>query len=307
MEPLISICIPSYRHPEFLKRCLESILKQDYTNIEVIISDDTPDNSVKIIAEVYCSKLRIKYYQNIPSLGTPANWNAALDKASGEFIMLLHHDDWLNNPEALSNCILVFKNTPSAEVVFERGITADRSEDSIKPELPDKYYEDIYINPILLLLHNVIGPPSNIIMRNTIAERYDEHYKWLVDIEFYIRLIINGRQFAYTNHPIVSVGIHPSQMSNFCKKDGVIILKENVYFAFQYVHLLKGLKVYDYYWRLLRNSKIRSISDLIRVGLNKDEIPAYIKNIVNIQKKLPAFLLRGAFSKFFMTISYFFQ
>src|SRR2546423_12636792 len=101
MQPLISICIPSYNEPELLERALLSIINQDYKNVEVIISDDTPDESVKKIIPEYSNRLQLSYYQNLPSLGSPKNWNAALNKGKGEYLMLLHHDDWLANSNSI--------------------------------------------------------------------------------------------------------------------------------------------------------------------------------------------------------------
>ncbi|MTE24973.1 glycosyltransferase, partial [Microbacterium sp. ZXX196] len=43
---LISICIPAYKNPKLLKRCLNTVLEQTYSNIEVIITDDSPNEDV---------------------------------------------------------------------------------------------------------------------------------------------------------------------------------------------------------------------------------------------------------------------
>ena len=47
----ISICIPAYKHVDYLQRLLDSILIQTYKNFEIIITDDRPDNSVEILLE----------------------------------------------------------------------------------------------------------------------------------------------------------------------------------------------------------------------------------------------------------------
>src|SRR6185503_4160236 len=101
-EPLISICIPSYKKPRYVVRCLESIIKQDYKFVEVIISDDSPGEDIKQAIEPFTKSLDIKYFHNDQSLGSPKNWNAALDKAAGEFLLLLHQDDWFHADNALS-------------------------------------------------------------------------------------------------------------------------------------------------------------------------------------------------------------
>src|SRR5262245_52139404 len=101
-EPLISICIPSYKKPLYVVRCLESILKQDYHHVEVIISDDSPCEDIKHAILVYQARLNIKYFHNSTPLKSPKNWNAALDKATGDLLLLLHQDDWLHAENALS-------------------------------------------------------------------------------------------------------------------------------------------------------------------------------------------------------------
>ena len=53
----------------------------------------------------YISDIDIKYYHNQPAIKSPMNWNNALDKATGDYVMLLHQDDWLHdeNTKRISN------------------------------------------------------------------------------------------------------------------------------------------------------------------------------------------------------------
>ena len=94
-NPLISICIPAYLKPDYVVRLLKSVLQQTYKRVEVVISDDSPDDTVKIAIEPYKSELSIVYIQNRPALKSPANWNNAIRVAKGDFFILLHQDDWL--------------------------------------------------------------------------------------------------------------------------------------------------------------------------------------------------------------------
>jgi glycosyltransferase involved in cell wall biosynthesis len=52
MKKLVSICIPTYKQTEYLKKCLESILAQDFKDYELIISDDTPDDTIELFLKV---------------------------------------------------------------------------------------------------------------------------------------------------------------------------------------------------------------------------------------------------------------
>ena len=51
MKKLVTICIPTYKQTQYLKKCLDSILIQNFKNFELIISDDTPDNSVELFVK----------------------------------------------------------------------------------------------------------------------------------------------------------------------------------------------------------------------------------------------------------------
>ena len=91
-EPLISICIPAYKKPHYVVRCLHSVLQQDYKNVEIILSDDSPNEDIKDAITQFSERLQIHYYHNQPALRSPKNWNNALDKANGDLVVLMHQD-----------------------------------------------------------------------------------------------------------------------------------------------------------------------------------------------------------------------
>ncbi|HWY12001.1 MAG TPA: glycosyltransferase, partial [Bacteroidia bacterium] len=53
IRPKVSICIPTYMQIIYLQKTLDSILKQDYTNFELVVTDDSPDESVKNLLDKY--------------------------------------------------------------------------------------------------------------------------------------------------------------------------------------------------------------------------------------------------------------
>ena len=69
-SPLISICIPAYKRVNYLKRLLASIEIQSFTNFEVIISDDSDDNSVEALIQEFNHKFSISYFKNEKPLST---------------------------------------------------------------------------------------------------------------------------------------------------------------------------------------------------------------------------------------------
>lgn len=304
--PLLSICIPAYKKPGFVVRCLQSILQQTYKQVEIIISDDSPDEDIKVAIEPFQDALSIFYYHNVPALRSPKNWNAALDKAKGDFVMLMHQDDWFFAPDALEQYINVFAVKPHIDFVFCRNTAVDENGTEIILQARPKLLHQLEKKPDHLLLAQVLGPPSNTMLRSRISTRYDESFIWLVDVDYYVRLLKSGYRYFYLDKHLVNIGLHEDQTTVFCRENSDIIFKENILYAAKIEPgTFKDILIFDYYWRLLRNYKIRSLQDMEANGLQGTQIPAVIMHILQSQRKWSLFLLKtGVFSKLMMTLCY---
>lgn len=96
MKNLISIIIPVYNVENYLKKCLESIINQTYTNLEIILVDDgSTDNSGKICDEFLKKDKRVKVF-HIENKGVSAARNYGFKKSSGEYIIFIDSDDVLD-------------------------------------------------------------------------------------------------------------------------------------------------------------------------------------------------------------------
>jgi glycosyltransferase involved in cell wall biosynthesis len=113
----VSICIPAYKRPDVLKRTLDSVFEQDFTDFEVIVTDDSPDDSVKNLISSY-PEGSISYFKNAERLGSPENWNESIRKAQGEYIKILHHDDWFASRQSLRIFVSMLEKNPNADIAF---------------------------------------------------------------------------------------------------------------------------------------------------------------------------------------------
>ena len=107
MRKKISIIIPIYNVEKYLKRCIDSIVNQTYKNTEIIlVNDGSPDNCGKICDAYAKNDSRIKVIHK-ENGGLSSARNAALDIASGEYIMFVDSDDWIyeNSLEQLNEYI----------------------------------------------------------------------------------------------------------------------------------------------------------------------------------------------------------
>lgn len=118
---LVSICIPTFRRPELLAVAVESCVGQTYRPLEIIISDDSPDDRTAALVsnirrETDCE---IVYRHNRPSLGQNDNVNALFDLARGDRLVLLHDDDLLL-PEAVEQLRACWDRHPELIVAYGR-------------------------------------------------------------------------------------------------------------------------------------------------------------------------------------------
>ena len=126
--PLFSILVPVYNVEKYLKECIESVLKQTYTNYEVIlINDGSTDNSGKICndyAEKY-SQIRVYHQEN---RGLMLARKQGILKASGKYCLFLDSDDYY--AETLLEQVEKYINDHGFDITLEYGKFPDRPYDS---------------------------------------------------------------------------------------------------------------------------------------------------------------------------------
>ncbi|MBG1242636.1 glycosyltransferase family 2 protein [Nostoc sp. NZL] len=115
-QPLVSVIIPTYNRPEYLKQAIASAVKQTYQNIEIIVSDNcSPENPQELVASFGDS--RIRFWRHQQNVGMIANQQHGFKMARGKYVASLHDDDIWNEDflaklvpplEANSQLILAF-------------------------------------------------------------------------------------------------------------------------------------------------------------------------------------------------------
>ena len=103
-NPLISVIVPVYNVEKYLVECLESVLKQTYRNLEIIlVNDGSTDNSGEICQE-YANKYPQIKYMHQKNSGVSVARNNGLEMANGEYIMFVDSDDFLQD-DAIGNLV----------------------------------------------------------------------------------------------------------------------------------------------------------------------------------------------------------
>ena len=91
-NPWASFCMSTYKRPELLKTQLSIILKQTFTDFEVVISDNDPDSSAKQIVLSFRDN-RLKYFSNVENLGMINSFNKSIERSKGSYIVMITDDD----------------------------------------------------------------------------------------------------------------------------------------------------------------------------------------------------------------------
>lgn len=115
-QPLVSIGVPVYNGEKGLAAALDSLLNQNYSNLEIIISDNGSKDSTSKICEEYVQKdSRIQFSRSEKNLGSIWNFNRVFELSSGKYFMWAAHDDQ-RDLSFVNACVEKMEECPEAAV-----------------------------------------------------------------------------------------------------------------------------------------------------------------------------------------------
>src|SRR5262245_2920980 len=120
-KPLVSIVTPSYNQARFIRATIESVLSQDYPNIEYIIIDGSSTDKTASIAQEYAGRLT---FISEKHRGQAHAINKGFRLARGELVSWLNSDDIILQG-ALSRAVSAFERRPTLGAVFGEGYLID--------------------------------------------------------------------------------------------------------------------------------------------------------------------------------------
>lgn len=126
MKNLLTVIVPVYNVEAYLARCLDSVLNQTYTNLEIIcVNDGSTDGSPSILNQYAAKDSRIKIIHQ-QNGGMSAARNAGIDAASGTYITFVDSDDFIN-PEAYGLCMPLFHMDIEVVIFSAKIVVEDNS------------------------------------------------------------------------------------------------------------------------------------------------------------------------------------
>ncbi len=181
-HPKVSIITPSYNQGQFLEQTLQSVLNQDYPNIEYIVVDGaSKDQSVDIIKKY---EKQIDWWVSEPDKGQSDAVNKGWKRATGEIIGWLNSDDLLM-PGAVSRMVAAFEETPEMGVIYGDVFSIDARGDIFNIMRFDQWGVDD------LMAFEIISQPGAF-MRRDVLERagyLDKEMHFLMDTHLCLKMI----------------------------------------------------------------------------------------------------------------------
>jgi glycosyltransferase involved in cell wall biosynthesis len=207
-DPAVSICIPASRHADGLRSAVQSVLAQDYDDLELVITDDS-GGALADTARAFADS-RVRYFPNPRRLGLAGNHMAALDRARGRYLGFLHDDDRFlpNYVGTVAECLA---SDPSVGVVLtDRWIeTGFTPHERLPPELPAGRHER-FLDHVMRSGRFV---PSAAMLRREVWEQSPRGWPDLVcgDLALFVDAAVAGWALLYVDEPLVVYRLHPQQ------------------------------------------------------------------------------------------------
>lgn len=288
-EKKISIIIPTYNRKYQLKECIDSILKQTYTNYEILVIDDcSKDNTEEFLKENYNDN-RIIYIRNKINSGAGYSRKNGYNNSTGDYIIFCDDDDYYIEDEYLNRVVEIFEDE-NISLIFSNSYVHYEKEN--KYVLNKLNYKGIL--PVEELLENFqfkyMKPNSTFtaVFRKKILEKGQmENMKMVNDSSIYLRGLISvGKVFV--NEGIIGIyRIHSKNITFNIKADFLI---ENLNEKKYIYNKIKENRIFEdvNYW--FEKQVILTVGYFFS-GTNpekkeKEKIYLWIKNNVNFKNNI---------------------
>lgn len=197
---MVSIIVPLYNSSAYIGRCIDSVIKQTYTNWElIIVNDGSTDNSEEIVRQ-YVTDTRIKLYSRSNS-GVSSSRNFGVAKAQGTYVFFLDSDDWLCDDaceklvsvmtKANADCTICGFSQTHGNIWAPKFNRIYVSRDDLKPDF------DYWLNTELLS-----SSVNKLYKRHLIKTAFPEHMSFGEDLFFSLSYLSQCNTVAFITDPL---------------------------------------------------------------------------------------------------------
>lgn len=225
MNPLITICVITYRNGNIILDTLDSIRNQTYKNLELIVADDGSNDDTVFIVENWLENnkqyfIKTSFITGKKNAGVTINCNRAVKKSSGQYVKIIADD--ILYPTYIEKCVKYFETNPNCNILFSKMglklpyegypfIQGEYNYDFLKldADIQSKYISD-YANVPLL-------PTPAVMYRTEFVKKYgyfDERIPMWEDGPFYFKLLEHKEKMDLLDEELVLYRVLEKSLSN---------------------------------------------------------------------------------------------
>ncbi len=265
--PLVSVCIPVYNGSKYIKETVRSVLAQNYSPLEILAQDNASDDDTwEILSSLSRRHPELFITRNDVNVGMARNWNLVINRARGDYIMLLSADDLLESGH-ISSCMKIF-NQSNIDAVSTNHYWLIRNK-RVKRRIamaegPYKHFDRI------VLLRNPFSINFTLFKRDTLEQLKRSgnvfHDTFITcDYDFWIRLAFSGKILYYSRQYLGTYRVHNENLSRQTRR----MMRHTVLVVLSHKKALKrshpvvyAFTLTRFMYRLVRNYLLYNISDI---------------------------------------------
>lgn len=144
-RPLVSIAVPAYNEPDYLRKLLRSIVEQEHRPLEVIVSDDASPtplcDAVEEFRQFEDGSFTLRFQRQEKNLGVMGNFLWVVDQARGRYVTPIAHDNWFTDPRFLAEAVDLLEANPDCHLAIANGVQEDDGSPCLRlpAELRDRW------------------------------------------------------------------------------------------------------------------------------------------------------------------------
>ena len=217
---MISVIVPVYNTSKYLEECIISILEQTYKDFELILIDDgSKDNSLQILKKYESIDQRVKVYRQA-NHGVSYTRNRGIDLATGDYIMFIDSDDWIES-KTLQTLIEAMKKY-NVDTVRGNYFVNREKEETVGNDFFEKneiVYDKNQINDKIIpaLISNQMKSFSCLyLIKSSILKKniyYDEKIQMLEDQIMCLKLLTKINNIAFISDPLYHYRVNESSVT----------------------------------------------------------------------------------------------
>ena len=240
---MISIIIPTYKRFDYLKKAIQSVINQNYNNIEIIVINDHSEDETRKIKEVFP---QIVYIENVSNKGPGYSRKIGLNYSTGDYIVFLDDDDYYTDYTFFNLAIDHLEQNP--ECVF---VSANADELYVSTgKIKENHLNVIgelssveYLRGFVSEYNKPLSTFTTVFRKSSLIESGVLKMNMVNDMSIFLRVLRNGNVFFLKN----SVGIYRIHNENISKHIKLDFLIDNLKEKKEVYRYIKSNRLFDQY------------------------------------------------------------